>query len=85
MIARWNPEKNIILKKERDVCFEDVLESEILDDIPHFNPSKYPNQSILVVNIRDYTYYVPYVTEEDGSLFLKNIIPSRSFHKKYTH
>ena len=73
-----------MLKTQRGVCFEDVLLSlengNLLDIVSHFNLEKYPNQKLLILDIQDYTYYVPFV-EDDEKVFLKNIIPSRKYHK----
>lgn len=82
----WNREKNEVLKIERDVSFEDVVlciqEKGLLAILDHPNKQKYPNQSVLIVNIRDYVYVVPFV--EDGEkVFLKTIIPSRKMTKVY--
>jgi len=86
MQINWSDEKNTFLKDIRDVRFEDVelaiMSDNILDIIPHFNKDKYPNQEILIVTIRSYTYYVPFVMDEE-QIFLKNIIPSRKYHKIY--
>lgn len=85
---RFSLEKNEILKKERNISFEDVILSiengNLLDDIEHPNKDKYPNQNIFIilVKIKDYVYLVPYV-EDDSSIFLKTIIPSRQMNKKY--
>ena len=85
---RYSLEKNEILKSQRDISFEDVviaLESGfLLDDITHSNKEKYPNQNIFIILIliKDYVYLVPYV-EDDTSIFLKTIIPSRKMNKKY--
>ena len=57
------------------------LESgKLIDIVPHFNLEKYPNQKLLILEIKEYTYYVPFV-EDDEKVFLKNIIPSRKYHK----
>lgn len=73
-----------MLKTQRGVCFEDVILSlengNLLDIVPHFNLEKYPNQKLLILDIQDYTYYVPFV-EDNEKVFLKNIIPSRKYHK----
>lgn len=73
-----------MLKTQRGVCFEDIILSlengNLLDIVPHFNLEKYPNQKLLILDIQDYTYYVPFV-EDDEKVFLKNIIPSRKYHK----
>lgn len=91
---RYSLEKNELLKEQRNISFEDVilaLESgNLLDDIEHPNKEKYPNQKlcfpenifIILVEIKDYVYLVPYV-EDDTSIFLKTIIPSRQMNKKY--
>lgn len=86
MKFEWNEEKNTQLKQQRDVCFEDVLlainEGRLLDIIPHPNQKSYSHQNILIVMIRHYVYYVPYV-ENDSRIFLKTIIPSRKYQKTY--
>ena len=81
-------EKNEILKKEQNISFEDVILSiengYLLDDIEHPNKEKYQNQNIFIilVQIKNYVYLVPYVEEEDY-IFLKTIIPSGQMNKKY--
>jgi hypothetical protein len=85
---RYSLEKNELLKTQRDVSFEDVIlalqSGKLLDDIEHPNKEKYPNQNIFIIliEIKDYVYLVPYV-EDDTSIFLKTIIPSRQMNKKY--
>jgi hypothetical protein len=85
---RYSLEKNELLKEQRNISFEDVilaLESgNLLDDIEHPNKEKFPNQNIFIIliEIKDYVYLVPYV-EDDTSIFLKTIIPSRQMNKKY--
>ena len=87
-IIRYNLEKNEILKLQRDISFEDVIlaleNGYLLDDITHPNEEKYSNQNIFIIliQIKDYVYLVPYV-EDDTSIFLKTIIPSRKMNKKY--
>ena len=84
----WNDEKNILLKKERNISFEEIvlaIESNYLVDIlKNPNEEKYPKQKIFVVNIFDYFYMIPFV-ENDDEIFLKTIIPSRKLTKKYTN
>ena len=85
---RYSLEKNEILKSTRDISFEDVIlaleNGYLLDDVEHPNKEKYPNQNIFIILIviKDYIYLVPYV-EDDHSIFLKTIIPSRKMNKKY--
>ena len=85
---RYSLEKNELLKEQRDISFEDVLlaleSGNLLDDIKHPNKEKFPNQNIFIIliEIKDYVYLVPYV-EDNTSIFLKTIIPSRQMNKKY--
>ena len=86
MDIEWSYEKNEILKQTRNICFEDVEfiinSDEVIDIKQHPNLEKYPNQMLLIVFLNDYTYYVPFVKTDNG-FFLKNIIPSRKYHKIY--
>ena len=85
---RYSLEKNELLKTKRNISFEDVIlaleNGCLLDDIEHQNQEKYPDQNIFIilVTIKDYVYLVPYV-EDETSIFLKTIIPSRKMNKKY--
>jgi len=54
----------------------------LLDIVPHPNLDKYPTQRLFILSINGYTYYVPFV-EDDEKIFLKSIIPSRKYHKTY--
>jgi len=82
----YDNDKNWKLKKERGICFEDVIvainEGRVLDIIPHHNRKLHANQMILVIEIDHYVYLTPYV-EKDDILFLKTVFPSRKFTKKY--
>ena len=82
----WNSEKNEWLLRNRGVCFEDILfyleQGGLLDDVTHPNPEQYEHQRMLVVDIENYAYLVPYV-EKEAEIFLKTIFPSRKATKKY--
>ena len=84
---RWDEEKNNTLKAQRGVGFEEAVEQiqkeGILAHYKHPNSDRYPNQYIFVIRLRGYVHYVPYVPDGED-LFLKNIIPSRKLHKKYS-
>ncbi|MDP3955852.1 MAG: BrnT family toxin [bacterium] len=81
----WDPEKNALLKKERSICFEDVVvafsENRVITFIKHPGETR-QHQYIVVVEINKYAYMVPFVEDED-KLFLETIIPSRKMTKKY--
>ena len=83
---RWNHDKNERLKAERGIGFEQVIlhieRGDVIDVLTNPNQSKYPNQQMLIVNIRDYIYLVPFVEDENGK-FLKTIIPSRKATREY--
>ena len=85
-IITWNNEKNELLKKERNICFEDVLiafqSGNVLDKMVHPNTDKYANQHVYIIKYNEYAYLVPCV-ESETELFLKTIIPSRKMTKKY--
>ena len=82
----WNPEKNALLKVQRNVSFEDVvfhiMAGDILDTIEHPNQERYPDQQIHMIVIEDYVYLVPFIESEE-EVFLKTIIPSRRATKTY--
>ena len=74
--------KNEKLFQLRGVTFqmaiEAIEEKGVLLNFSHPNQEKYPNQKVLVININDYAYCVPYEIEADR-LILKTIYPSRKF------
>ena len=49
---------------------------DLLDILMHPNPERYGGQRIFVVRREDYVYLVPFV-EDEHTVFLKTIIPSR--------
>ncbi len=82
----WDDAKNAKLRKERGIGFEDVVfhieRGDLLDILEHPNPSRYAGQRIFVVRREDYVYLVPFV-EDEHTVFLETIIPSRKATKEY--
>ncbi len=81
----WSDEKNILLRQQRNVCFEDVIlsiENDKLLDIIKNSSKNHQTQYCLIVNISNYIYVVPFV-KNDNVFFLKTIYPSRKETKKY--
>jgi len=82
----YDEEKNLKLKRERGIGFEEVIaaidEDRVLDIIPHHHQKLYPHQKILVLEINHYVYLAPYV-EKGDLLVLKTVFPSSKFTKKY--
>ena len=85
MIFNWDEEKNKILKKTRNISFEQVIidieNGNILDVLE--NPNKeYKNQLMIIINHNNYAFAIPAVKREN-EYFLKTIFPSRKYTRKY--
>ena len=82
----WNKEKNLVLKRERNLSFEQIVShierGNLLDILQHPNKEKFAHQKILIIQIEDYIISVPFV-ENGDERFLKTIIPSCKLTKKY--
>jgi len=82
----WDNDKNEKLILERGISFEEIVFhigiGDLLENLEHPNWKKYPGQRMLVVNVEDYAYLVPYVMTEN-EIFLKTIIPSRKATRDY--
>jgi uncharacterized DUF497 family protein len=80
----WDDKKNDILKRERNVGFEDVVEillnKQEIDLIE--NPAR-DGQAYYIVKLNDYIHVVPALINEKNQIVLKTIFPSRKFHKIY--
>ena len=85
MLIEWDEKKNELLKKERGLSFEMVLEAiedgRVLDDYSHKNAS-YSHQRILIIKLDNYPVMVPYV--QDGeNIFLKTMFHNRKLKGVY--
>ena len=84
----WNEEKNELLKKQRNISFEEIVEilennrNSILDVID--NP-KHHGEWIYILSLSEkyFVYLVQFLVLNDGSIFLKTIYPSRKDTKNY--
>lgn len=83
----WSSEKNQRLIEERGISLERVVsaieQGGLVDVLEHPNQERYPGQLIYAVEIEEYIHLVPFVTEADGTRFLKTIIPSRKATRDY--
>jgi len=83
---KWDSQKNEKLKVERGISFEQIVmhieRGDILDLVAHPNQEKYPGQRIIVLEINEYAYLVPFVESSEGK-FLKTIILSRKATRDY--
>ena len=79
----WDDAKNAKLRAERGIGFEDIVfhieRGDVLDILENPNPDRYAGQRIFVVRRED---LVPFV-EDEHTVFLKTIIPSRKATKEY--
>jgi uncharacterized DUF497 family protein len=79
-LITWDESKNVRLKQQRGVSFEDILgalaERGPLWVKEHPRPEKYPNQRLLGVLIAGYVFIVPF-EETDEKIILKTVYPSR--------
>ena len=82
----WDDAKNTKLKADRGIAFEEIVfhieRGDLLDILEHPNPGRYIGQRIFVVKREDYVYLVPFV-EDEHTVFLKTIMPSRKATKNY--
>jgi len=82
----WDNAKNAKLRADRGIGFEDIVfhieRGDLLDILEYPNPDRYAGQRVFVVRRDDYVYLVPFV-EDEHTVFLKTIIPSRKATKQY--
>lgn len=82
----WSVAKNRKLRQERGISFEEILfhleAGDLLDEVEHHNPDRYPGQRIFIIAVDNYAYLVPF-TESGSEIFLKTIIPSRKATRTY--
>ena len=82
---QWSIEKDEYLRTTRGIGFEEVvvaIENGSLLAVEENPSANFRDQKIMIVNVRDYAYIVPYV-ESDQEIFLKTIFPSRKATKMY--
>lgn len=86
VIFRFNREKDLFLRQERGIGFEEMIlpikEGKIITIIPNPNQDKYPNQKMYVLEFKNYIYVVPFV-RTGNEIFLKTCYPSRKLSKQY--
>lgn len=83
----WSTEKNRRLIEQRGISFERVVvaieQGGLVEVLEHPDQDNYPGQLIYAVEIDKYIHLVPFVTQADGTRFLKAIIPSRKATRDY--
>lgn len=82
----WDDAKNAKLRADRGIGFEDIVfhieRGDLLDTVDHPNRGRYAGQRMFIVRREAYVYLVPFV-EDEHTVFLKTIIPSRKATKQY--
>jgi hypothetical protein len=76
----WGKLKNQRLKKVRGATFEEVLEGVLIAEKQHLGRE---NQRIMLIFFKGHIWVIPFVTDEDGNMFLKTMFPSSKFTKMY--
>ena len=80
----WDEAKNEQLQITRSISFEEIsgmiLNGEYFDILE--NPTR-ENQQYFVLRIREYTWVVPFLIDDEERIVLKTAFPSRKFHKRY--
>ena len=83
----FSPEKNALLVQARGISFEEIIDAilggGVIEITDHPNQDKYPQQKVYFLNIDDYVYAVPFVYENDSTVFLKTLFPTRKQTRKY--
>lgn len=83
----WSTEENRRFIEQRGISFEFVVscieQGGLVSVLEHPNQDRYPGQMIYVVEFEEYIHLVPFVTQTDGTRFLKTIIPSRKATRTY--
>lgn len=83
-VVKWNEEKDRWLIRTRGISFTDIADRIVQGEYLAIleSPSR-PDQDIFLISIRGYVWAVPFVIDEDDTIFLKTAYPSRKFHKIY--
>jgi hypothetical protein len=83
-MIRWNAEKDLWLQEHRGVSFQDIAACILSDNLVDMieNPSR-GGQEAFVIRFRKYIWVVPFVVEDDESIFLKTAYPSRKMNARF--
>ena len=84
----WKEDKNNLLKKHRNISFEQIVlaieNKQIADVMEHPNKEKYKGQIFIMVELNNYIYVVPaYISDSGDECHLKTIYPSRKYTSKF--
>ncbi|MCL2293826.1 MAG: toxin [Spirochaetes bacterium] len=76
----WESDKNDLLKKHRNISFEQIVlameNKQIVNVLEHTNPKKHKGQIFILVESNDYVYVVPaFISDSGEECHLKTIYP----------
>jgi uncharacterized DUF497 family protein len=81
----WNDAKSEQLRQRHGIGFEEIIialdQNKLIIDREH-TKQKYRHQRELIAEVEHYAYVVPYV-ENDETIFLKTLFPSRVASRQY--
>lgn len=80
----WDQNKNEWLMINRGISFEEISDKILNNDYLEIleNPTK-EGQFYFIMNIRNYTWVIPFLISRENQIVLKTAFPSSKFHKKY--
>jgi len=83
-MIRWDIEKDRWLRKTRGISFQEIADCILSGDYIDIleSPSR-AGQEVFVLKMKNYIWAVPFMVEEDKSIFLKTAYPSRKLFKRY--
>ena len=84
---RYSNEKNHKLIEERGFSFEDIIyhieNGGLVDIIENKNDDRYSHQQVFVVKMKEYIHLVPFVHEDEETIFLKTAFKDRKANEFY--
>lgn len=87
MVYSWNERKNALLKRTRNIFFERILTAiehgGLIDILTHTHLVNYPGQKLMVVNIDNYCWVIPFKDDETKGVPYQTLITS-VLHKYLT-
>ena len=80
----WDQKKNDWLKLNRHISFDEIAEMILNGDYKTIleNPTR-ENQFYFILEIKKYTWVMPFIRDQRNEIVLKTAFPSRKFHKKF--
>lgn len=80
----WDDLKNHWLEVERGISFEEISEKLLNHDYYDIfeNPTR-EDQLYFIMELKNYTWVVPFLINKNEEIILKTAFPSRKYHKLY--